>query len=336
MEELISVIIPVYNVEEYLSACLESVTGQTYKNLEIIVIDDGSTDKSGIICDEYCSRDNRIKVIHKKNGGLSDARNSGLKAAKGQYIGFVDSDDWIAPEMYEVLYRSCKAHGADISFARYKDVAMDASQDDVIDDSHESKKDSWQAVTSEQYLESILTGKGEIASNWSVCVRLYKADVMKVLRFEKGKCFEDVLYSTKVIMNTSKCIYVNRNLYYYRCRTTSITNTSVRSKFDRKIVTDLMDQENKAIDYLDKSGEKRLFHIAKAVFYQQMLFYDTKNPYREYERKFKEFLIKCKLSLKEIYGLPSSNKEKIKIIIKMYMPVLMKCYYKVSFDRRTF
>lgn len=189
MEELISIIIPVYNVEEYLSACLKSVIGQTYKNLEIIVVDDGSTDKSGMICDEYCNRDNRITVIHKKNGGLSDARNAGLKAAKGQYIGFVDSDDWIAPEMYEILYQSCKMYEADISFARYKDVAMEACQDDFIDDSHESKNDSRLVVRSEQYLESILTENGVIESNWSVWVRLYKATVIKELRFEKGKCF---------------------------------------------------------------------------------------------------------------------------------------------------
>ena len=334
MEELISIIIPVYNVEEYLSACLKSVIGQTYKNLEIIVVDDGSTDKSGMICDEYCSRDNRITVIHKKNGGLSDARNAGLKAAKGQYIGFVDSDDWIDPEMYEILYQSCKMYEADISFARYKDVAMEACQDDFIDDSHESKNYYRLVVTSEQYLESILTENGVIESNWSVWVRLYKATVIKELRFEKGKCFEDVLYSTKAIMNTPKCIYVNRILYYYRCRATSITNTSIRSKFDRKIVTDLMDQEEKVIDYLEHCGERRLFYIAKVVFYQQMLFYETRNPYREYEKRFKEFLLKCKLSLKEIYSLSFSNKEKIKTMIKMYMPVFMRYYYKAFFDRR--
>ena len=104
MEDLISVIIPVYNVELYLRRCIDSVIKQTYKNLEIILVDDGSTDKSGEICDEYASLDNRISVIHKENGGLSSARNAGLKNAHGEYFGFVDSDDAIVEDMYEYLY----------------------------------------------------------------------------------------------------------------------------------------------------------------------------------------------------------------------------------------
>ena len=103
MEKLISVIVPVYNVEEYVEKCVLSIINQTYKNLEIILVDDGSTDNSGKICDEIAIKDNRIKVIHKKNGGLSDARNVGIDIAKGDYLGFVDSDDYIDPDMYSIL-----------------------------------------------------------------------------------------------------------------------------------------------------------------------------------------------------------------------------------------
>ncbi|HCI64916.1 MAG TPA: glycosyl transferase, partial [Clostridiales bacterium] len=103
MNPLISVIVPVYRVEAFLPRCLDSIRGQTYKNLEIILVDDGSPDNCGKICDEYAEMDSRIRVIHKKNGGLSSARNAGLDVAVGDYIGFVDSDDWIAPEMYETL-----------------------------------------------------------------------------------------------------------------------------------------------------------------------------------------------------------------------------------------
>lgn len=107
-DDLISVIVPVYNVEKYLHKCINSILNQTYKNLEIILIDDGSTDNSGKICDEYALKDNRIKVIHKENGGLSSARNAGLDICSGDYIGFVDSDDYIAEDMYEYLYVNLK------------------------------------------------------------------------------------------------------------------------------------------------------------------------------------------------------------------------------------
>lgn len=122
MKELISIIVPVYNVEQYLDDCLISIINQTYKNLEIILIDDGSTDKSGKICDEYAKKDSRIIVIHKENGGVSSARNAGLRIAKGAYIGFVDPDDWIAEDMYEVLYSNAKKYDADVSVCKYKIV----------------------------------------------------------------------------------------------------------------------------------------------------------------------------------------------------------------------
>ena len=113
--ELISIIVPVYNVEKYIRRCINSILNQTYQYLEIILVDDGSTDNSGLICDKYAHMDNRITVIHKKNGGLSSARNTGIDIAKGAYIGFIDSDDWIAPETYEVLYRNLVHYDADVS-----------------------------------------------------------------------------------------------------------------------------------------------------------------------------------------------------------------------------
>lgn len=120
--ELISIIIPVYKVEKYLAKCLDSVINQTYKNLEIILIDDGSPDNSGKICDEYAKKDNRIKVIHKENGGVSSARNAGISIAKGKYIGFVDSDDWLELNMYEKLMEYAKKDNSDITRIRYYKV----------------------------------------------------------------------------------------------------------------------------------------------------------------------------------------------------------------------
>ncbi|MGZ5551627.1 MAG: glycosyltransferase family 2 protein, partial [Nitrososphaeraceae archaeon] len=121
MKDKISIIIPVYNGVKYLPKCIDSVLNQTYKNLEIILVDDGSTDESGKICDTYSLKDNRIKVVHKQNGGLSDARNTGLKIATSEYIGFVDSDDFIESDMYEILLKTLYAYDADIvQCASYK------------------------------------------------------------------------------------------------------------------------------------------------------------------------------------------------------------------------
>ena len=113
--DLISVIIPIYNVEKFLSFCIDSIVNQTYKNLEIILVDDGSTDNSGKICDEYALKDNRIKVMHKQNGGVSSARNVGLNIAKGKYIGFVDSDDYVENDMFEILHNLIIKNNVDIS-----------------------------------------------------------------------------------------------------------------------------------------------------------------------------------------------------------------------------
>ena len=115
MNNLISVIIPVYNVENYLDECIQSVLQQTYKNLEIILVDDGSTDNSGVICDEYKDKDTRITVLHQKNGGISKARNVGIEYAHGEYIGFVDSDDFIHPQMYELLYAAIHKEQTDVA-----------------------------------------------------------------------------------------------------------------------------------------------------------------------------------------------------------------------------
>ena len=122
MDELISVIVPVYNVEKYISRCIESIMKQTYKNIEIILIDDGSTDNSGKICDEYSLKDDRINVIHKKNGGLSDARNTGLDIAKGKYISLIDSDDFVSKFFIETLYNTCKNENCEIAICEYERV----------------------------------------------------------------------------------------------------------------------------------------------------------------------------------------------------------------------
>ena len=132
MNELISVIVPVYNVEEYLPKCIESIINQTYKNLEIILVDDGSTDNSGRICDEYAKKDDRIIVFHKENGGLSDARNCGIDAATGDWVQFVDSDDYIHQTMVEKMYSSCKRNQTKLAVCGRVDVNAETGEETII------------------------------------------------------------------------------------------------------------------------------------------------------------------------------------------------------------
>ncbi len=208
MDELISIIIPVYNVENYLDRCLETVVSQTYKNLEIILVNDGSTDSSGKICDKWALKDNRIVVIHKINGGLSDARNVGMDHATGEYIGFVDSDDWINKQMYEILYDLLK-NNPDCQIAECGFKYLDKK---------ENIKDTevylgYRKMDRKDMFDYFFRVNGE-KSNTAVWKYLIKREIAQNLKF-KGRINEDVLYSFDLFCNANNMISTSRKLYYY-------------------------------------------------------------------------------------------------------------------------
>ena len=209
-KQLISVIVPVYNVEKYLRQCLNSVVGQTYKNLEIIVVDDGSTDGSGTICDEY-TKDKRIKVFHTENKGLSAARNLGLDHATGDWIGFVDSDDWIEPDMYEVLLNKAIETGADVVecgfYREYKKT---------IEESHRNNR----IFDSSQSIESLL--RGEISN--AVWNKLWKNNCYINIRFPLERIHEDVATIYKVFLESKRICTAPVCKYHYIKREGSISN----------------------------------------------------------------------------------------------------------------
>ena len=182
MSDLISIIIPVYNVEKYLERCVKSVINQTYKNLEIILVDDGAKDNSGKMCDELSKLDSRIKVIHKENGGLSDARNFGLKIATGDYIGFVDSDDYIADDMYETLYYTIKNNNADISIVSFYEMYKEK----VI-----GVRDSGnlEILSKQEAMKELLIDTKIQSYAWN---KLFKKELFNDLKFPTGKNFEDI------------------------------------------------------------------------------------------------------------------------------------------------
>lgn len=224
MEEkypLISIIVPVYNVEKYLDRCLNSIVNQTYKNLEIILVDDGSPDNCPSMCDEWAEKDARIKVIHKNNGGLSSARNAGIELAVGDYIGFVDSDDWIEKDMYEYLYKLLQYTDAD-----YSSIEMFITKE--YNYSLHQSKEITECLSTKQLLNIFF----RVTSNeikYCVCDKLFKSNIVKQIKFVNGIRFEDIMYNFEVLKKCKKAIYSNQIKYYWFVNNEGITNSSICS-----------------------------------------------------------------------------------------------------------
>lgn len=213
-ESLISVIVPIYNVEMYLDNCIESIVTQKYNNLEIILVDDGSTDKSLNLCNIWSSQDSRIKVIHKENGGLSDARNAGLQIAQGEFIAFVDSDDWIEDSFLQKLYLAILQSNADIAecSVRFVDEGGKTIKERNV-------KTGCKTLKKMEALQALILENGVYQTVWN---KLYKRSVINNIFFEVGRCNEDEFWTYKVIDNAASMILVNYPLYNYRQRESSI------------------------------------------------------------------------------------------------------------------
>lgn len=223
---LISIIVPVYNVKSFITVCIESIACQTYRNLEMILIDDGSTDNSGDICDEYALKDSRIKVIHKKNGGLSDARNVGIDLAQGDYIAFIDSDDFIYPEYFEYLYEMISKNNADMSSCQ--PVLVDENGNTMS--TPIAGKDYIKIITGqENCMEEYVIGNKINTTAWG---NLYKTSLFKEsgIRYPFGKYHEDVFTTYRIIDLCEKIVIGNRKLYAYRQRGGSIINSGFSEK----------------------------------------------------------------------------------------------------------
>ena len=213
---LISVIVPVYRVEEYLSRCLESILGQSYRNLEILLVDDGSPDGCPAICDKYAEKDPRIRVIHKENGGLSDARNAALDIAEGDYIGFVDSDDWIRRDMYRELMDTALRLHADITLCGY--IETDGKSE-LETKSMASREKAY--TVEEAFREELLSG--EIV--YIMCNKIYRKSLFDGIRFPLGENFEDGAVFYKLFGRCGRIAHTGTAGYYYRKRPGSITFT---------------------------------------------------------------------------------------------------------------
>ena len=214
---MISVIVPVYNVEKYLERCVKSIAAQTYKDLEILLIDDGSTDKSGEMCDAFQQTDSRIKAFHKQNGGLSDARNYGIEHSAGEFISFVDSDDYIDEKMLETLHRLITENDADLAVCS----AMDVFEGKEVTQVKEIKEFNLNKVESYKYM---LRGDGIP----SACNKLYKRQTVGNVRFPVGKLYEDGFFTPQILKKVEKTAVTSKPLYYYFRRADSITTKPFR------------------------------------------------------------------------------------------------------------
>lgn len=218
MEPLISVIIPIYKVEIYLKQCIDSILAQTYKNLEIILVNDGSPDRCGIICDEYAQQDSRIVVIHKKNGGLSDARNAGLRICNGEYIVFVDSDDWMELDGIETLYRLAAENSADLVIGGVEKI--DDQTKRVIWTTNKRELNNTFFQNRQEAIKDVMLNG---CASWA---RLYKKSVHKNVFFPVGEINEDEAIVLTLYENCKIIVKTNQIVYKYRNRSESITSAS--------------------------------------------------------------------------------------------------------------
>ena len=244
---LVSVIVPVYNVEKYLQRCIDSIVNQSYKNLEIIIVDDGSTDSSGKLCDEISKTDKRIKVIHQQNQGLGAARNSGLKIATGEFISFIDSDDWVEPEMIAAMVRFAHQESLDVvECAIIRSTDLEDTSIENINFVIESR---------EQALERIIKD-----AKFSVWRRVYTSKILKGMSFMENKIYEDVPFTTDVLNKVDQIGYIDYPFYIYFVEGTSI----IRSKYNLKKLNSI-----DAVLYAKKNtknyNDKTLAYVNKLV-----------------------------------------------------------------------
>lgn len=317
MNKIISIIIPVYNVERYLETCMESILKQTYKNIEIILVDDGSTDFSGKMCDHYAEIDKRVKVIHKENGGLSDARNKGILQASGEYIMFVDSDDMVSYDFVEYLLNLLKDNSADIAIC------------DPVH-CHPDKKCYFEEETfrkvfePEEAIVEMLYQKSFLVAAWG---KLYKRECFNDISFPYGMLFEDSAIMYKVFDKTKKIVYGNAKLYGYMHREGSITTKSF-SKKD----CDILIICNQLSEYMSVRSEK--LQNASRSYQAAAAFRIYMNAPRN--GMFKSEIKESKLLLKSNWKFlmrDSYIRKKMKVALFMYKfarPIMPIVYKKIN------
>ena len=283
MEKKISVIVPVYNVDSYLNKCVDSILNQTYDNLELFLVDDGSTDDSPKICDEYAKADERVHVIHKENGGQSSARNMALDKATGDYIAFVDADDWLDINMYKQLYECLINNDVDVSCCPcYKVIDGVTSCPDVINEGQIIIYDN-----TGDFFYHIFGGTPLLRPEcWN---KLYKREIIGNIRFKDRQIHQDVYFARMVFHNAKKVAYIDLPLYYYLESRPGSTNSKAfnenRFPFFNEM-KDLSDQLREA-DYIKGAEQVEIFAMKRAIYFY--IYGANSTICREFYNRFSNF-----------------------------------------------
>lgn len=291
---MVSIIVPIYNVEEYLKRCIDSLVNQTYKDIEIILVNDGSTDSSLNICKEYANQHKIIKLIDKMNGGLSSARNAGLKHCQGEYIAFVDSDDWVEPNYIEVLLDVLEKHNVDIAQCSYVKEVGQVNSSKIIN----------------QYNEEILTGKDAIKKlyikddyvktvvAWN---KLYRRNIFERIRFPEGLNYEDEAIIHEILYKAGTLVKIDYTLYHYLIRKNSIT----QSEFSLKRL-DAVKAFERRIDFFTKNKEIELLNMTIPRYFRCLLGIATSLYYSNIENKH-IYIDELKCKIEDIKNQLSAN-----------------------------
>lgn len=313
----ISIVVPVYNMEKYLCRCVDSILAQTYQNIQVILVDDGSKDRSYEICDSYGAKDPRVTVIHKENGGLSSARNAGIDAAQGEYIGFVDSDDYIAPDMYEKLIGAISTEGeiANVMYVRVDEHGATSPSkvphtQDVI-------------IPASEFVKELMLHTGDV----SVCTKLFHRSIFQNLRFPEGKLNEDLLFCIETMTRMERVRFIGYVGYYYFFRSDSTSSGYGKAVIDmvgNSLIA--MDHVKAAFPELKKEAER--FAAFQHMAY--LLLVPRKHANRSNE-VYAGALKYVRRHLLQSLGNPYlSIKNKCTLCALTVMPRILAAYYQIK------
>lgn len=324
MDSLISVIVPIYNVEKYLDRCVDSIINQTYKNLEIILVDDGSPDNCPQMCDDYAKKDSRIKVVHKENGGLSDARNAGMKVATGEYVSFIDSDDYISLDFYETLLQTMIDNDSDIvecSVVKFYENEKFVEYNDDLKVTNYDTLDGLEGLINENPFKQHVWNK------------LYKTNIALDIPYAVGKLNEDEFWTYQIFGKAKKVTRINKTMYYYFQRGSSIMGNGYNI---RRL--DALEGKMNRQAYIEKNfptlaTKAKVDLYGSCMFaYQSVLKFMTGNDKKKAGKIIKDYKNRCKLTNDEINSITDSSRKYYKLAkFNFYLCCKMKAIFNIGF-----
>lgn len=302
---LISVIVPIYNVEKYIDKCIGSIVNQKYKNLEIILVDDGSTDNCPTLCDEWSKRDSRIVVIHKENGGLSDARNAGMDIMSGEYVSFVDGDDYVNERYIEVLYNNLVKYGADVSQVSFNKEEVYSENEIRVEalDASVACKNFYISKMPQMMISS--------------CAKLFKTDLISNQRFPKGRNFEDQFFTPRVVYFSHKIVMSNERLYNYINRQDSITHIPFNAKKIEDILWVMKDNFKFFLNHNAYNMAAIFYFHRKKLISKLNIEAEEENLHNEVPKKYKQRLVISKIK----YFIYMPYREKKSVIYSLLVKI---------------